>query len=115
VPALPTEPAEGALIQAARRLLPGGVSFGHGEVFQFHGRYYLICHAKETQDATGGFPLFPYGARTVYLKELSFDESTGDILPLSCDQTNPALDIDVFLAPNPDVSGVNSEPIGGES
>jgi len=95
-----SEPTESVLVQSARRMLVGGVSFGHGEVFQFFGRYCLVFHVKETSP-DGSFPLTRYGARTVYFKELTFDETTGDILPLSCDQTIPALDVNVFLAPLP--------------
>jgi hypothetical protein len=96
LPSIGGDPAERPLVMSARRLLPGGVSFGHGEVFQFLGRYYLIFHVKETGPAYP-YPLTRYG-RTVYIKELTFDGS-GNISPLSCDQTDPALDVNVFLAP----------------
>jgi hypothetical protein len=100
--ALPgNEPQELILVQSARRMLPGGVSFGHGEVFKFfNGRYYLVFHMKETSP-DGSFPLTTYGARTVFFKELTFNETTGEIMPLSCDQTIPAFDVNVFLAPLP--------------
>jgi hypothetical protein len=85
-----------------------GVSFGHGEVFQFAGRYYLIFHVRETLGSSS--PIVGGAGRTVYIKELYFNEATGSILPISCDQTDPTLDVDVFLAP---YVGTGSNSSGG--
>jgi hypothetical protein len=94
--------AEEPLVQSSRRTLSGGDSFGHGEVFKLTTpsgtQYYLVFHLRETATADGK-QLVPLGGRTVFFKELTFDESTGQILPLSCDQTIPGLDVNVFLAP----------------
>jgi hypothetical protein len=108
------DPPEEPIVQSARRTMNDGVSFGHGEVFQFRGKHYLIFHVKETT-VDGQHPLTNYGRRTTYIKELTFDEQTGTIKPLSCDQTDPKTDVNVFLTPylGP---GANMAPIeGGES
>ena len=64
---------EAPLLVSRDRALPYGASYGHGEVFQHAGRYYLMVHAKD-----GGAA----GMRSVFFKELTFRDD-GSIEPLS--------------------------------
>jgi hypothetical protein len=72
----------------ANRTIPGGPSFGHGEVFAgpstgTETKFYVIFHAKEQEDAstlnTPGQINSPasypsgYSGRSVFFKELTFD------------------------------------------
>lgn len=74
-----------------------GQSFGHGEVFQFAGRYYLVCHYKEARrDTAPAYPFIGWSGRSVFFKELSF-LANGDIVELSNDISDPETDVGLFI------------------
>jgi len=81
------------LAVSSQRGVAGGVSFGHGEVFRSkEGRLYLFIHRKDAKPDW-------WFHRIPVLKELSFDEATGEMLPLVDGATDPRQDLNVFLTP----------------
>ncbi len=82
--------SEVPLLVSSSRSVSFGVSYGHGEVFQYAGRYYLMVHIKDAGAS---------GLRSVIFKELSFAED-GSIEPLSDAFAAPArLNVRSYLVP----------------
>jgi len=95
--------------------IPGGPSFGHGEVFKgptVPGQpqaYYLIYHAKQQGTLTDhdGNPSTPmrwvypsgYSGRTVYFKEITFN-GDGSMVLIENGDTGDRSDTEGFLIPH---------------
>lgn len=88
---------EETLAVSSQRGIPGGISFGHGEVFRSlsENRYYLILHRKEAHPEW-------WLHRHPFVKELTFNDSTGAIESLQDnDPRGLKNDLNYFLIPRP--------------